>query len=75
MCQLTADACEIPVIAGPTEATVIGNVKVALSALGELDISEVSDCAEQTVYYPNNGNVWRDYDEMYQTKIRGEYKK
>ena len=56
-------------LAGPTEATVIGNVKVALSALGELDITEVSDYAEQTVYYPNNGNVWRDYDEVYKNII------
>ena len=69
LCQLTADACEVPVIAGPTEATVIGNVKVALSALGELDITEVSDYAEQTEYYPNNGNVWRDYDEVYENII------
>lgn len=66
LCQLTADACGIPVIAGPTEATVIGNVKVALSTLGELDLSEVSDYAEQTEYRPESGNIWRDYDEIYQ---------
>ena len=65
----------MPVIAEPTEATVIGNVKVALSALGKLDISSESECEEQIVYYPNNGNVWRDYDEIYKTKIRGKYKK
>ena len=69
LCQLTADACEVPVIAGPTEATVIGNVKVALSALGELDISGKSECEEQTVYYSNNGNVWRDYDAVYKNII------
>ena len=69
LCQLTADACEVPVIAGPTEATVMGNVKVALSALGELDVTEVSDYAEQTVYHPNNGNVWRDYDAVYKNII------
>ena len=66
LCQLTADACGIPVIAGPTEATVIGNVKVALSALGELNLSEISDYAEQTEYCPDGGNIWRDYDEIYQ---------
>ena len=32
--QLTADACGIPVVAGPSEATAIGNVMVQARALG-----------------------------------------
>lgn len=36
LCQLTADKCGVNVIAGPTEATVIGNIAVALIALGEI---------------------------------------
>jgi rhamnulokinase len=34
LCQLTADACDRPVIAGPVEATAIGNVLVQARARG-----------------------------------------
>ena len=36
LCQLTADACEVPVMAGPVEATALGNVLVQARALGLL---------------------------------------
>ena len=34
LCQLTADACGVPVVAGPAEATALGNVLVQARALG-----------------------------------------
>ena len=34
LCQLTADACGVPVLAGPVEATALGNVLVQARALG-----------------------------------------
>lgn len=34
LCQLTADACGVPVLAGPAEAAAIGNVLVQARALG-----------------------------------------
>jgi rhamnulokinase len=34
LCQLTADACELPVVAGPVEATALGNVLVQARAHG-----------------------------------------
>ncbi|MET7331284.1 rhamnulokinase family protein [Nonomuraea sp. NPDC005650] len=41
LCQLTADACGLPVVAGPAEATALGNVLVQARAAGL-----VSDLAE-----------------------------
>ncbi len=34
LCQLTADACGVPVLAGPVEATALGNVLVQARSLG-----------------------------------------
>ena len=34
LCQLTADACELPVVAGPVEATALGNALVQARTLG-----------------------------------------
>lgn len=40
--QLTSDACGIPVISGPTEATVIGNVLTQARAAGEIsDLGQI----------------------------------
>jgi rhamnulokinase len=36
LCQLTADACQRPVITGPVEATALGNVMVQAMATGHL---------------------------------------
>jgi rhamnulokinase len=34
LCQLTADACGVPVLAGPVEAAALGNVLVQARTLG-----------------------------------------
>lgn len=67
LCQLTADACGVPVVAGPTEATALGNILLqartarsisdSLIALREV----VRASTELTDYTPkNNQNVWQE---------------
>jgi rhamnulokinase len=57
LCQYTADACGIPVIAGPVEATAMGNILLQAMAMGRLagaaEIREVvRRSAELTTYEP-----------------------
>ncbi len=63
LCQLTADACRRPVLAGPVEATALGNVLVQALGVGEIrDLAEVhavaGASAELALYEPRDGGDW-----------------
>jgi rhamnulokinase len=40
LCQFTADACQRPVVAGPIEATAIGNILMQAIGTGQLSSIE-----------------------------------
>jgi rhamnulokinase len=61
LCQLTADACGLPVLAGPVEATALGNVLVQARALGALaggldDLRRLAATAEPVLRYEPRGD-------------------
>jgi rhamnulokinase len=61
----TANACGRPVICGPVEATVFGNVLVQARSHGEIstlaDIrAVVRESSEVVQYDPNDGNAWQE---------------
>lgn len=63
LCQMTADACGIPVVAGPVEATALGNIGVQAMAVGALDSLEaVRSSISQSVtldhYKPRDTAAW-----------------
>jgi rhamnulokinase len=72
LCQMTADVCQRRVVAGPVEATALGNV--AMQAIGAGEIADVTAARakirqsdEIAVYEPKNGAMW---EEAYQRFLR-----
>ncbi|TQS44483.1 rhamnulokinase [Cryptosporangium phraense] len=70
LCQLTADATGLPVVAGPVEATALGNVLVQARAAGLLhslaDARELLAATQRTVRYePRSGVDWEGLTRRY----------
>ena len=65
LCQWTADATGLPVIAGPVEAAEVGNLAVQALAIGELaSIAEVRELVDRSfttqTYEPRASAPWDD---------------
>lgn len=74
LCKFTAHANGIPVIAGPVEATVYGNIAIQLMAKGKIaDLKEarkvVSASEEPVTYMPENTGEWEQAYEFYKKNI------
>ncbi|HXY17774.1 MAG TPA: rhamnulokinase family protein [Gaiellaceae bacterium] len=70
LCRWTADAAGLPVLAGPEEATLLGNLLVQAVALGE--ISSLAEGREvvrasvvPTAYEPQETSTWQEAKERF----------
>lgn len=76
LCQFTADAIGKPVIAGPVEATAIGNCLIQALAMGRIDSlaglrQVVFSSVQPTRYAPQAGTAWqRAYGRFLELLIR-----
>ncbi len=67
LCQMTADATNVPVVAGPIEATAAGNIAVQLIAAGEIkDLSEarqiIADSFDVKEFTPQDSAFDENYE-------------
>ncbi|HLN28767.1 MAG TPA: rhamnulokinase family protein [Gemmataceae bacterium] len=71
LCQLAADACNRSVVAGPVEATAIGNVLVQALGLGLIrSLAEAREVVRRSFevreYAPQNPEAWQEPYERFQ---------
>ena len=77
--QFCSNAMQIQVVAGPAEATSIGNAMVQLMALGEIGNHKqarriIADSADLEYFEPNQGGIWNEQFEKYNEVIIGTMK-
>src|SRR3954469_16967141 len=76
LCAWTASAAGLPVVAGPEEATVVGNLLVQAIALGELaSVDEARDVVRASfrpaVHEPEGSGEWEDARGRFSTMLAG----
>ena len=77
LCQLTADAAQLPVVAGPVEATAMGNVMVQAFAQDRVGSPEeiravVRDSFEASTYEPGgDAERWSGLRERFSLLLEG----
>ena len=72
---MTANACKVPVIAGPQEATVYGNLGMQLIAEREVkDVKElrslIRDSENLRRYDPSDTEVWDEIYEIWKHTVK-----
>ena len=74
LCRMAASAIGIPVVAGPAEATVIGNIAMQLISLGEVkDVAEareiIADSVDLYSYAPTDTALWEAAESRYKAVL------
>ena len=73
-CQMTADALGVPVLCGPTEGAIAGNILVQMIAMGDLknqaEARELMRVSEPPVVYEPNPSRTTAWDEALERFIR-----
>ncbi len=77
LCQLTADATGLPVLAGPVEATAIGNILIQARGLGYVEsLAEmrkiVTDSFEAIQYLPSKTLNWHETYQRFVKIVKAE---
>ena len=75
LCQMTASANKRKVLAGPVEATALGNIAVQLMALGEIkDVKEarqiIANSEKTYEYFPQDPEKWDAAYEKFKTILK-----
>ena len=75
LCQMTANACGRPVIAGPVEATVLGNIAIQLMATKCVTSLEqarhlIKTSQEIKTYQPKEVEAWQQQYDQFKTLIK-----
>lgn len=70
LCQMTSDATQIEVKAGPVEATALGNILLQLKAIGEIENlvdgqNMIFNMENISIYKPQNEQMWKDAQNRY----------
>jgi len=70
LCQFTADAINRRVMAGPVEATALGNIMMQAIANGQIQTvadgrKMIAESSELKEYMPRNGEAWQQHYEKY----------
>jgi rhamnulokinase len=66
LCQYASNATNLPVYAGPTEATAIGNIMMQAKALGAVSSLEeirhiVFESFETRIFSPEDAAIWNSH--------------
>jgi rhamnulokinase/L-fuculokinase len=79
LCEMAANSINIPVVAGPIEATALGNIILQLKALGEIESVDegrmlIAKTEKTKKYMPQRNDDWDGAYKIYKELLNREEK-